>query len=75
MEYQIHHNTLIPNKLQLALAQNAPRLKSHKFKMHTRTFLMVSFTAGTGSRGRDVWKLYVSGLRPEKIFTINCEEE
>lgn len=36
-------------------------------KVHT--LLTVSLTAGTGNRGKDVWKLYNMGLRPEKSFT------
>jgi hypothetical protein len=34
------------------------------------TLLTVSLTAGTGRRGRDVWKLYNMGFRPEKTLTI-----
>lgn len=37
--------------------------------VNVHTLLTVSLTAGTGSRGRDVWKLYNMGLRPEKSFT------
>lgn len=33
------------------------------------TLVTVSLTAGTGNRGKDVWKLYNMGLRPEKSFT------
>lgn len=37
--------------------------------MNIHTLLTVSLTAGTGNRGKDVWKLYNMGLRPEKSFT------
>lgn len=37
--------------------------------MNVHTLLTVSLTAGTGNRGKDVWKLYNMGLRPEKSFT------
>lgn len=37
--------------------------------VNVHTLLTVSFTAGTGNRGKDVWKLYNMGLRPEKSFT------
>lgn len=37
--------------------------------MNVHTLLTVSLTAGTGKRGKDVWKLYNMGLRPEKSFT------
>lgn len=37
--------------------------------MNVHTLLTVSLTAGTGNRGKDVWKLYNIGFRPEKSFT------
>lgn len=37
--------------------------------VNVHTLLTVSLTAGTGNRGKDVWKLYNMGLRPEKSFT------
>lgn len=39
------------------------------------TLFTVSFTAGTGRRGREVWKLYNMGFRPEKILTIHLKKK
>lgn len=41
----------------------------------TPTLLTVSLTAGTGRRGRDVWKLYSMGFRPEKSLTIPLKKK
>lgn len=35
------------------------------------TLLQVSLTAGTGSLGREFWKLYSIGFLPENTFTSN----
>lgn len=34
--------------------------------------MQVSLTVGTGSRGREFWKLYSIGFLPENTFTNNC---
>lgn len=37
------------------------------------TLLQVSSTAGTGSLGREFWKLYSIGFLPENTFTSNLK--
>lgn len=38
------------------------------------TLRMVSCTLGTGNLGREVWKLYSMGLRPDSTFTMVCNK-
>lgn len=39
------------------------------------TLLQVSPTAGTGSLGREFWKLYSIGFLPENTFTSNLKSK
>jgi len=40
-------------------------------RRHTR--FIVSLSAGTGSDGRELWKLNNNGFLPMKIFNIPCK--
>lgn len=67
----------LPNNLFVLLIQLAPGsfklllsifLKGCEVEI---TLLQVSLISGTGSLGREFWKLYSIGFLPEKTFTSN----